>query len=84
MKAAVSARLADPGAGLNNKPRGMPLALAHDAARPAGDLGHEVGAETLDDLVERTRHGRQRGQPFDQRIGDAAPPRGIPPAGHPA
>ena len=44
------------------------LALAHDAARAAGDLGDHVGAEALDDLVERALHGRQRGELFDQRV----------------
>ncbi len=33
------------------------LALPHDAARPARDLGHEVGAEALDDLVKRPGTG---------------------------
>ncbi len=40
----------------------MPLAFAHDAARPARYLGHEIGAEALDDLVERPRNGRKRSQ----------------------
>ncbi len=43
----------------HNKARGVPLALPHDAARPARDLGHEIGTEALDDLIQRPRHGRQ-------------------------
>ena len=35
----------------------QPIALADDAARAAGDLGDHVGAEALDDLVERARTG---------------------------
>ena len=45
------------GAGLDHQP----IALANDAARAAGNLGDHVRAEALDDLVERARHGRQRG-----------------------
>ena len=45
-----------------------PVPLAHDPPRPAGDLGDQVGAETLHDLVERALHGGQRGQPLDQSV----------------
>ena len=49
--------------------------LADDPARAACHLGHDVGAETLHDLVERTMHGRERGQLLDQAItaGDGLP-----------
>ena len=43
-------------------------ALAHDAARPAGDLRHHVGAESLHDLVERALHGGERGQMLDHAV----------------
>ena len=45
-----------------------PLALAHDAARAACHLGHHVGSEALDDLVERAMHRRQRSKLLDQPI----------------
>ena len=44
------------------------FALAHDAARAAGDLGDEIGAEALDDLVERAGNGLQRCKPLDQFV----------------
>ena len=46
----------------------QPIALADDAARAAGHLGDHVGAEALDDLVERAGHGRQRGELLDQAV----------------
>ncbi len=54
---------------------GKALALAHHTARPTGDLGDEVGAEALDDLVEGTGNGLQRGEPLDQLVaaGDGFP-----------
>ena len=60
--------------GFDHEARRMTLALAHDAARPARHLGHEIGAEALDDLVKRPRHRRQACQMLDQRI---APARGL-------
>ena len=42
--------------------------LADDPARAAGDLGHRVGAEALDDLVQRARDRRQAGQLLDEGI----------------
>ncbi len=35
------------------------VAAPDDAARAAGDLGDEVGAEAVQDLVERALHRRQ-------------------------
>ncbi len=45
-----------------------PVALPHDAARAAGDLGDLIGAEALHDLVERARHRRQCRQPLDHAV----------------
>ena len=45
--------------------------IVRTAVGQTDDLGHDVGAEALDDLVERPRHGRQRGQLFDQRVAPA-------------
>ncbi len=50
---------------------GRALAFAHDAARAARHFRHEIGAEALDDLVERPRHRRQACQMLDQRIAAA-------------
>src|SRR5208282_229888 len=49
--------------------------LADDPARAARHLGHDLGAEALHDLVERTMHGRERCQLLDQAIatGDGLP-----------
>ena len=47
------------GPAFDDKAGSRTLALPHDAARPARDLRHKIGAEALDDLVERPRHGRQ-------------------------
>ena len=55
----------------HNEARRRTLALAHNAARPARDLGDEVGAEALDDLVQRAGHWRKRSQMLDQRIAAA-------------
>ena len=46
----------------------QPVALADDAARAAGHLGDHVGAEALDDLVERAGNGRERGELLDQAV----------------
>src|SRR3989338_4539997 len=46
----------------------MKAAVSDRLAEPARDLGHEIGAEALDDLVKRPRHWRQRGQLLDQRV----------------
>ena len=46
----------------------QPIALANDAARAAGHLGDHVRAEALNDLVERARHRRQRGELLDQTV----------------
>ncbi len=56
------------GTAFHDEPRGMTLALPDNPARAARYLGHKIGAEALDDLVERARHGWQRGEPLDQRI----------------
>jgi hypothetical protein len=56
MKPAVSARLAE-AARFSTTRRRRPL--ADDAPRAARHLGHHVGAEALDDLVERAGHRRQ-------------------------
>ena len=45
-----------------------PVALPNDPSGSAGHLGDQVGTETLHDLVERTLHGGERGQPLDQAI----------------
>ena len=69
MKACASARLADPArASTARRSITVGAALAHDAARPAGDLRHHVGAESLHDLVERALHGGERGQMFDHAV----------------
>ena len=36
-----------------------PVIAFHDAARAAGDLGDHLGAEAVQDLVERALHRRQ-------------------------
>ena len=46
----------------------QPIALADDAARAAGHFGDHVGTEALDDLVQRARHRRQRGELLDQAV----------------
>src|SRR6516162_7953093 len=45
-----------------------PVALADYAARASRDLGNDLRAEALDNLVERARHGRERGELFDQAV----------------
>ena len=67
MKAAVSARLAEP-ARFSTTSRSPPLRLADDAARAAGHFGDQVRAEALHDLVERAGNRRQRGELFDQPV----------------
>jgi len=54
---------------------GETFALAHYAPRSAGDLGHDIGAEALDDLVERAGHRLKRCEPLDQLVaaGDGLP-----------
>ena len=42
--------------------------LADDPARAARHLGHQVGAEALNDLVERAMDRRQRRQLLDQAV----------------
>ena len=64
MKAAVSARLAEAARVLDDEA----LALADDAARAAGHLGDGIRTEALHDLVERTGHGRERGEPLDELV----------------
>ena len=59
LKACVSARLAEAGRVSTQSRSPVRAALFHDPARPAGDLGHLLGAEALHDLVERAVHGRQ-------------------------
>ena len=44
------------------------FAFAHHAARPASDFRQLLGAEAMHDLVERARHGRQRGQFLDHAV----------------
>ena len=44
---------------------GEPLALAHHAPRASCHLGDHIGAEALDDLVERARDRRQQCEAFD-------------------
>jgi hypothetical protein len=34
------------------------VATTHDAFGPAGHLGHELGAEAMEDLIERALHRR--------------------------
>src|SRR5882672_6573338 len=46
----------------------QPIILTDNAARATGNLGDHVRAEPLNDLVERTRHGWQRGEFFDQSV----------------
>ena len=46
----------------------QPIALADDAARASGHLGHHVGAKALDDLVEGAGDRRERGKLLDQAI----------------
>jgi hypothetical protein len=59
-----------PGPALDGKaPVAGSIHLGDDAARPAGDLGHLVGAEVLQDLIERARNRVQRGQVLDQLSG---------------
>ena len=64
MKAAVSARLAEPGR--FSTTRRSPL--LHDPARAAGDFGDLVVAEALHQLVERAGHRRQGGELLDQPV----------------
>jgi hypothetical protein len=45
-----------------------PPALADDAPRAARHLGHHVGAEALDDLVERAGTGGRTGELLDQLV----------------
>ena len=49
--------------------------LLDDAARAARHLGDGVGAEVMDDLVERAADRRQRGEPLDHLV---APAHGLP------
>src|SRR5690606_31651809 len=42
--------------------------FADNPARAAGDLGHGINPEMLDDLVERPRDRRQAGKLLDQRV----------------
>src|SRR5579875_1231881 len=46
----------------------QPVALADDAARAACDFGDQIGAESLDDLVERAGYGRERSELLDQPV----------------
>ena len=50
---------------------GEALALANDAPRSSRNLRHRIGAEPLNDLVERARDGCQRGEPFDEIVAAA-------------
>ncbi len=68
MKAAVSARLADPARLSTTRREAAPLALAHDAARADRDFDRDIGAKALHGLVKRARQGWQTGQMFDQRF----------------
>ena len=45
-----------------------PVAFAHDTTRTAGDLGDDVRAEALDDLVECARNRRQRCEMLNQAV----------------
>src|SRR5690348_14366638 len=62
------------GGGLSEVRRGgavfdeQPIALADDASRAAGDFGDHVGAEALNDLVERAGYGREGSELLDQPI----------------
>ena len=47
---------------------GKAVTPAHHAPRTSGHFRHEVGAETLHDLVERAGDGRKRSEPLDQLI----------------
>src|ERR1700747_1950624 len=42
--------------------------LTDDAARASRNLGDHVRAEPLDNLIERARHGRKRGERLDQTV----------------
>ena len=42
--------------------------LADNPARTSRHLRHDIGAETLDDLIERAGDRRQRSEPFDQTV----------------
>src|SRR5579885_3668247 len=44
------------------------VALADDAPRAPRHLGNHAGPEPLHDLIERTRHGRERGELLDQAV----------------
>ena len=55
MKAAVSAKLAEAGR-VSTQKRSSAL---DDAARAAGDFGDKIGAEAVQDLIERALHRRQ-------------------------
>ena len=67
MKPAVSARLAEP-ARFSTTKRSTPSPLRTIAARAARHFGDDVGAEALDDLVERAGNRRQRRQLLDQAV----------------
>ena len=58
IKAAVSAKFAEAGR-LSTQRRSPPSPVRDDAPRAAGDLGDEIGAEAVQDLVERALHRRQ-------------------------
>jgi hypothetical protein len=44
------------------------LVAADNAARAAGHFGDKIGAEAVQDLIERAIHRRQRRQMFDQAV----------------
>ena len=64
MKAAVSAKFAEAGTGLD----AQAIVAPHDAPRAPGDLGDEIGAEAVQDLIERALHRRQRGEMLDHAV----------------
>ena len=47
---------------------GVTPSLADDPAGAARHLGHDVGAKTLHDLIERAVNRRQRSQLLDQDV----------------
>src|SRR6185437_5624579 len=53
----------------------QPITLADNAARSAGDFGHDVGPKAMHDLVERAGHWGERSEFFDQPV---APGNGVP------
>ena len=69
MKACASARLAEPARALDGETV-VPARsrFAHDAPRAPRDLGDHVGAEALDDLVERALDGSKRRQVLDHAV----------------